>query len=190
MLLGGIYMKFNFILAATFFSLCLPVNAADKPSYLSEMYSLGSVCGQGLACKSQKYHQFELLARALVVSKAPNDKMQKEGMERYNTGKVEAFMAMEETNFADCDIILEEFDNQKIFQSTLYSDGRIQMYDGTMITPRKPYEADKLYVKDREAFLKADAAYKKSVAQAQKNGQNAKKIPLRDSRYEHFTDQF
>lgn len=182
-------MKFWSVLAVGVLCFCLPAQAADKKvTYLEEMYSLGSVCGQGLACKSQKYHQFELLARALVVSKAPNDKMQQDGMQRYNAGKVEAFMALEETNFADCDVILSEFDNQKIFQSVLYSDGKIKLYDGSVITPRKPYDASKLYVKDREAFLKADAAYKKSVAQAKKNGQNAKKIPLFDSRYKTYAE--
>ena len=44
-------------------------NAAQKLTYLEEMYNLGSVSGQGLACKSQKYHQFELLARAILVGK-------------------------------------------------------------------------------------------------------------------------
>ena len=164
--------------------------AADKLSYADEMYSLGTVCGQGLACKSQKYHQFELLARALVVSKAANDQMQKEGMQRYNDGKAAAFMAIEEVNFADCDIVREEFDSQKIFQSVLYSDGRIKMYNGELITPRRPYDASKLYVKDREAFVKADAAYKKYVALAGKNAKNAKKVPLYDASYESISKQF
>lgn len=165
-------------------------NAADKISYNEEMYALGTVCGQGLACKSQKYHQFELLARALVVSKAANDQMQQEGMQRYNAGKADAFMTMEERKFADCDTVREEFDNQKIFQSVLYSDGRIKLYDGTMVTPRHPYKASELYVKDREAFIKADAAYKKSVALAKKNAQNAKQVPLYDAQYESVAKQF
>lgn len=172
---------FFVILAALLFN---TANAAAKAlTYNEEMYALGSVSGQGLACKSQKYHQFEQLARAIMVGKAANSAEQKQGMERYNTGKVEAFMAMEDSNFKECDIILEEFERQKIFDSTLYADGRVKLYDGTMITPRKPYDATKLYKKDREAFLKADAAYKKYIAEGQKAGQNAKKIPLYDANY-------
>ncbi len=163
---------------------------ARKITYLDEMNALGSVSGQGLACKSQKYHKYELLARAILVSKATSDQVERDGIISYNTGKVDAFMAMEASNFADCAEVIRQFDNQKIFQSVLYSDGRIKMYDGTMITPRKPYDASKLYVKDREAFLKADAAYKKAVARAQQLGQNAKKIPLKDANYENFAREF
>ncbi len=183
-------MKYMAIIVSVLAAFVQTANAAEKISYNEEMYALGTVCGQGLACKSQKYHQFELLARALVVSKAANDQMQQDGMQRYTAGKVDAFMAMERNNFANCDIIREEFDNQKIFQSVLYSDGRIKLYDGTMITPRRPYTASKLYTKDREAFIKADAAYKKSVAIAKKNAQNAKQVPLYDASYESIAKQF
>lgn len=183
-------MKFLITFTFAFVLLFNTVNAAEKISYYEEMYLLGTTCGQGLACKSQKYHKFELLARALVVSKAANSQMQQEGMRRYNAGKAEAFMNMEASNFANCDSIRNAFDNQKIFESVLYSDGRIKLYDGTLITPRKPYQASKLYVKDREAFIKADAAYKNSVAIAKKNAQNAKQVPLYDASYERLSKQF
>ena len=166
-------------------------HAADKKvTYQEEMYSLGTVSGQGLACKSQKYHKFEMLARAILVGKAANSQMQKEGMQNYNAGKADTFMALEDSNFAGCNEILPEFENQKIFQSVLYADGKVKLYDGTIITPRKPYDASKLYVKDREAFIKADAAYKKYIAQAQKNAKDMKKIPLKDSNYNQFADQY
>ena len=187
---GDLYMKFLIAFIAVFASLCSNSQAANKPDYFEEMYALGTMSGLGLACKSQQYHQYELLARAMVVSKAANDQMQKDGMQRYNAGKVETFMSMEANNFADCDIIRNSFENQKIFQSTLYSDGKIKLYDGTLITPRKPYQASSLYTKDREAFIKADAAYKKSVANAKKKAQNSKQIPLTDSRYESMAGQF
>lgn len=163
---------------------------AKQLTYSDEMYAMGTVSGQGLACKSSKYHQFELLARAIMVGKAKDAQMQREGMERYSSGKVDAFMAMEDSNFADCAEVLENFEKQKIFDCVLYSDGRIKMYDGTLITPRKPYKASSLYQKDREAFIKADALYKKYLAEAEKNGQNAKKIPLRDSNYERYAKEF
>lgn len=177
------------LLAAAALFFIRQASAAGKPTYAEEMYALGTVCGQGLACKSSKYHQFELLARAMVVSKAESDAMQKEGMQRYNAGKADAFTALEETNFADCDVIREEFNNQKIFQSVLYSDGRIKLYNGEMITPRKAYKAADLYVKDREAFVKADAAYKKYIAEAQKNAGKQKKVQLYDASYESVSKQ-
>ena len=183
-------MKFFIASVAVLMLLCQSANAANKPDYYEEMYALGTMSGLGLACKSQKYHQYELLARAMIVSKAANDQMQREGMQRYNSGKAETFMIMEANNFADCGVIRNDFDNQKIFQSTLYSDGKIKLYDGTLITPRKPYKASSLYEKDREAFIKTDAAYKKSVALAKKDAQNAKKIPVIDPRYESMAGQF
>jgi hypothetical protein len=169
----------------------ISVQAADRTvSYLDEVYSLGSVAGQGLACQARKYDEYELLARAIMIGKAQNAEQQKEGIQQYNTGKAEAFMAMEDENFAACDEVNAEFDNQKIFKSTLYSDGRIKLYDGTMITPRKSYNAARLYEKDPDAFAKADAAYKEFIAAAENNGKNAQKIKLRDANYDKYSDQF
>lgn len=174
------------------FLCCLLMTAnssAKQVSYLEEVYGLGSVAGQGLACRAAKYDQYELLARAIMIGKARDAAEQKEAILQYNTGKVEAFMAIEDENFASCDEIIDEFNRQKIFKSTLYSDGKIKLYDGTLITPRKTYNAAKLYQKDPDAFTKADAAYKKYVAEAEKNGKTAKKIPLYDSNYNKYANQ-
>jgi len=167
------------------------VFAAGRPvSYLEEVYGLGSVAGQGLACQVKRYDEYELLARAIMIGKAPDAIQQKEAIQQYNVGKAEAFMAMEDENFASCPEVAEEFARQKIFKSTLYSDGRIKLYDGTMITPRKSYNANRLYEKDPNAFAKADAAYKKYVAQAEKDGKNAEKIQLHDANYDKYSGQF
>lgn len=173
--------------------LCMVYSSADaatKISYNEEMFALGTISGQGLACKSQKYHKFEMLARAIVVGKAKNAAERKSGMQSYNEGKATSFMAIEGANFADCEQTRAAFDKQKIFDSTLYSDGRVKLYDGTMITPYKKYDASKLYVKDREAFIKADAAYKKYLAEAQEMGQNVEKVPLVDANYQKFANEF
>ncbi len=172
--------------------LCLlNVSANAKPiTYQEEMYALGAVSGQGLACKSSKYHQFELLARAIVIGKAPNAAVQEDGLRQYGAGKASAFMEMEETQFAGCAEILQRFDKQPIFKSVLYSDGRLKLPDGTLIKPRQPYDASKLYVKDRDAFIKMDTMYKNSVAEMQKTMQNAPKVPLKDARYESYSKQF
>ena len=183
-------MKKFFYAATLAVFLINQAKAQPQISYYEEMYSLGTVSGQGLACQVKQYDNFELLARAIIVGKAQNGQQQKNGMQEYNRGKVDAFMAIEDERFASCNDIIKEFANQKIFQSTLYSDGRIKLYDGTMITPRKKYDANKLYQKDPDAFAKADAMYKKVVALAEKNSKNAKKIPLVDSNYEKYGNQF
>lgn len=181
----------RFFLLLTVF--CLSASqtlAAKKFSYSEEMYQLGGIAGQGLACQSAQYDQFELLARAIMIGKAQNAQMQQEGMMQYNAGKAESFMAIESEKFSACGEINRSFEKQKIFDSTLYSDGRIQLYDGTMITPRKTYNASKLYHKDPDAFKKAHEYYQKVVAEAQKNSKNAKKIEFFDNRYEKYKDQF
>lgn len=164
--------------------------AAPTISYFDEVYGLGTVAGQGLACRVQKYDDFEMLARAILIGKAKDANMQNEGLQAYNRGKVDAFMALEDEKFASCAEIIQNFGNQKIFNSVLYSDGRMKLYDGTVITPRKAYNVNKLYQKDPHAFAKADAAYKKYLAEAEKNSKNAKKIPLRDSNYSKYANQF
>lgn len=181
----------KFLLTLMFMLPMYSVSAApNKPTYLEEMDALGSIAGQGLACRAKKYHQYEMLARAIMVGKAPSDKLQQEGVMRYNEAKVNAFMIIKRENLSECDVILSDFDQQKIFKSVLYADGRVKLYDGTLIQPRRTYDASKLYEKDPEVFEKADMAYKKVVAEAKKNSKNAKKLEFRDANYDRYANQF
>lgn len=164
--------------------------SAEKMSYTDEASALGSISGQGLACHAKKYHQYELLARAIVKSKAVSDKAEKDGFYAFNDGKANAFMDILNNNFSECEEINYSFNRQKIFKSVLYSDGKIKMFDGTVITPRQPYNAAELYKKDPEAYLKAEAAYKQAISNAEKNAATKEKIPLRDSNYSRFANQF
>ena len=167
------------------------VSAANKqPTYLDEATALGSVAGQGLACHAKKYHKFELLARAIIVSKAQSDKMQKDGLRAFNEAKADAFMTIESENFSDCDEIVYAFNRQKIFDATLYTNGKIKMPDGSLIIPRKAYNVAKLYKKDPQAFNKAEASYNKAVESALKNSEKQEKIELRDANYANFANQF
>lgn len=183
-------MKKFFLIFACFCAFAAKSIAAPKISYTEEAAALGSVAGQGLACHAKKYHQYELLARAIVKSKAQSQKMEEDGFYAFNEGKVTAFMDILNNDFADCDDINYAFNRQKIFQSTLYSDGKIKMFDGSMITPREPYKAAELYKKDPEAYLKAEAMYKNAIANAQKNAKNREKVSFHDANYERFANQF
>lgn len=182
--------KFFLILVAGIIAFSSSVFAADKPTYLEEAAGLGSVAGQGLACRAKKYHKFELIARAILVSKAKNDKMQREGLRVFNDEKVTSFMEIEREKFKNCDETVYTFNRQKIFETTLYRNGKIKMPDGSVIVPRKEYDVSKLYQKDPEAFAKIDAAYKKAVKSAMENSKNAEKIKLHDANYANFANQF
>lgn len=138
------------------------VCAADT-GYIEEVQSLGAVSGQGLACDASKYHTFELLARAIMISKAPSDAEQAQGMRAYNEYKVNAFISKIKDGFAGCREIAAAFDRQKIFKSTLYGDGTIKMPDGKIVTPRQPYDATLVYEKDPGARQKYIDLYSKKI---------------------------
>ena len=130
---------------------------AQNVSYIEEMQSLGAVSGQGLACQASKYDTFELLARAIMISKAKSDAEQAKGMEAYNEYKANAFISKVKDGFYDCRNIANAFDKQAIFRATLYGNGTIKMPDGKVITPSHAYDATQVYKKDpsaREKYIK------------------------------------
>lgn len=142
---------------------------AQKISYVEEMQYLGSVAGQGLACNAEKYDTYELLARAILISKAKSDQQQEAGMRAYNEQKAGSFIYTIGNSLPDCADINESFNKQKIFKSTLYGDGTIKMFDGKIITPRHPYDATLVYKKDPDAREKYMEIYRKGQEKVQKD---------------------
>lgn len=137
--------------------------SAQEATYLEEVQSLGAVAGQGLACNASKYDNFELLARAIMVSKAPSDAVQAEGMKAYNEYKATAFISKMRDGLSSCAEINNAFNQQSIFKATLYGDGTLKMPDGKIITPRKPYDATLIYQKDPEARQKYMDLYQEKI---------------------------
>lgn len=121
---------------------------AQVPTYNEEVKALGIVSGQGMACGASKFDTFEMLARAILISKATSDRQQAEGMKIYNEAKADAYISKRMDGFYECALINSRFDSQDIFKATLYADGTIKMPDGTIITPRQPYDASLVYNKD------------------------------------------
>ena len=155
------------------FVLSMMINSAQaQMPYMEEVRALGAIAGQGLACGSAKYDTFELLARAILLTKSPSDKLQNDAIYAYSEEKASAYMSKEMDGFYECGEINRRFDRQDIFKMVLYGDGTIKMPDGQILTPRQPYDATAIYKnnKDREA---AKAIY---------NGQEAKiiKVDVRD----------
>lgn len=83
--------------------------------------------------------------------------MQSEAVYTYNEAKANAYISKQMDGFFECDVINRRFDNQDIFKATLYRDGTIKMPDGTLVTPRQPYDATLVYNKD--ADVDAEAIY-------------------------------
>ena len=138
--------------------------AAAQMPYIEEVKALGAISGQGLACGSSKYDTFELLARAILLTKSPSDKLQNDAVYAYSEAKANAYMSKEMDGFYECAAINRRFDNQEIFKAVLYADGTIKMPDGQILTPRRPYDATMIYKKDTKVRENARAIYNGSEA--------------------------
>ncbi len=155
---------------------CCFANAQSTitPSYIEEMRALGTVSGTGMACGAPKYATFEMLARAILVTKAISDKNQEEGMIAYNTAKADAFLSKQADGLYNCREINARFNEQKIFKTTLYGDGTIKMYDGTVYYPRQAYDATLLKDDENANYKEALDIYNKAKNQAKSNKQSAR----------------
>lgn len=158
-----------------FLGLCLiwsfSVNA--QMPYIEEAKALGMIAGQGLACEASKYQTFELLARAIILTKSPSAAQQSEGLKAYLEEKADVFVSKQLDNFADCRNIARRFDEQDIFKTTLYADGTIKMPDGQIFTPREPYDATGIYDTNSHDLQKANAIYNRDLS-------NVKKVEFTD----------
>lgn len=149
----------NTFLSITAAALLFSASAhAQAVGYIDEIKTLGYIAGQGMACGASKFQTFEMLSRAILITKAPNNKMQAKAMYAYNNAKADGYFAKQADGFFECDDINRRFDNQPIYQATLYADGSIKMPDGKLFTPRKPYDATLLY-QDRNDRTKAQKIY-------------------------------
>lgn len=151
------------------FSAFFASNAYAQMPYIEEVRALGAVAGQGLACGASKYSTFEMLARAILISKAPSDDMQAKAMYSYNEEKANAYFSKQMDGFYECEQINRRFNNQDIFSASLYADGTIKMPDGTIVTPRQPYDATLIYDKKRNESIKAQAIYSGNKAETPKD---------------------
>lgn len=140
---------------------------AQKMSYMEEIRALGAVSGQGLACGSSKYETFEMLARAILISKASSDREQARAMQVYNEEKANTYVSKQMDGLFECAQINRRFDAQDIFNAKLYADGTIQMPDGSIITPRAPYDASLVYNTEIDEHSKAEAIYNKKKRKTQ-----------------------
>lgn len=149
---------FSFLISA---AVTLPTQA--QMPYIEEVRALGSIAGQGMACGSSKYPTFEMLARAVILTKAPNNRMMNDGVYAYNEEKANSFLSKQMDGFYECPLIVKHFDNQEIFNITLYADGTLKMPDGKIITPKTPYDASQLYSQDSKEIETAQKIYDKAA---------------------------
>ena len=80
----------KYIALALFVLFANPVRA--QMPYIEEVRALGAIAGQGLACGSSKYDTFEMLARAILLTKSPSDKLQNDAIYAYSEEKANAYI--------------------------------------------------------------------------------------------------
>ena len=143
-------------------------STAQSP-YLEEVKALGIISGQGMACSSSKHPTFEMLARAIMLTKAPNEKMLNEAAYIYSDAKANTYLSKQMDGYYQCNTINKRFEAQDIFKITLYADGTLKMPNGQIITPRQPYDASQLYVADKQIEIKAKAIYEGAASRLPDN---------------------
>lgn len=166
------------ILAVFGLFMCINAANAQNVSYIEEMRALGAVSGQGLACNASKYDTYEMLSRAILITKAKSNEEQLAGMNAYNEYKASAFISKIEDGFYNCRAIASDFDNQDIFKMVLYGDGTIKMPDGTILKPRQEYDPTQVYETDSNARQNYMDMYYKQLQRTQ--GDPAFKKALRE----------
>lgn len=162
------------LLIIAFILFCHITPAAAQMSYLEEMRALGTVSGQGLACNAAQYDKYEMLARAIMLTKAPNPKNLQDGVYAYNTSKADSYLAKQRDGGYLCGEIVSLFNQQEIFQITLYEDGTLKMPDGKIITPKVPYDAKQIYRRDDKRKDGLKEVYVGSVQKVQSKKQAAR----------------
>ena len=134
----------------------------SQVTYMDEVKALGAVAGQGLACGSTRIDTFEMIARVILITKARSDTEQAAGMRAYNEEKANAYVSKQMDGMFECRDIVRRFDNQDIFNVKIYADGTIQMPDGSLFTPRAPYDVTAVNSKDNNQKKHAQEIYQKS----------------------------
>ena len=97
-------MKKTFLIITAALLLSVPARA-QTVGYIDEVKTLGYIAGQGMACGASKFQTFEMLARAILITKAPSNKMQAKAMYAYNNAKADGYFAKQADGFFECDDI-------------------------------------------------------------------------------------
>ena len=157
------------ILIASILGLFIHSQAQAQMPYLEEVKALGIISGQGMACGSSQHPTFEMLARAILITKAPNPNMLTQAAYIYNEAKADTYISKQLDGYDQCDIINRRFENQDIFKITLYADGTLKMPDGNIITPNQPYDANSLYKTDKNFEQKVRSIFEKAPSRLPNN---------------------
>ncbi len=110
-----------------------PISSAPDHS----PFAFGTVAGIAYACNAGKpLEDYELIASRILQNMAPSKEMESAYIKEYAQAKKSAMDKQKTAPPMPCSQFLKEFKKQKIFQSTVMSDGSVKNPDGTWLLPR------------------------------------------------------
>lgn len=123
-----------FTLTLAFFPTSTPFAASDLPQ--TEAQIMGTLAGAAWACGADKsLRDFELIAGNILLNKAQTKTGQQLAIEQYAQAKLNGYRAQKRFPKLNCDIVIERFEKQDIFNSTVMSDGSVKLPDGSWLYP-------------------------------------------------------
>ncbi len=150
-------MKNISLVFLTIFSFCFifsnPSNARviNKPDKVEKAPDIspsafGTMAGVAYACNAgKKLEDYELIVSRIMMAQAKTKKMQDAYLQEYVIAKKDAMQKQQKKPPMSCDKFLKEFYNQKVFQSTVMSDGSVKNPDGSWLLPAGQKEPPKGY---------------------------------------------
>ena len=107
---------------------------ANAESPKSEAEIMGALAGGAWACGAiDDMKTFELISGNILLNKATTKEEQIEAIEAYSLAKITAYRKQKRLPNISCQDFLRDFRKMEIFNSTVYSDGSVKLYDGTLL---------------------------------------------------------
>ena len=119
---------------------CVSARALDRTlEGMTEAQELGITAGLALACNAgAKLDDFELIASRLIANKALTAADEQKGYRQFAEEKFRAYNEQRNHPRESCGAVLDSFNQLPLFQSVVYADGGLKMYDGTYLKPLRP----------------------------------------------------
>ncbi len=100
----------------------------------SEAELMGAMAGGAWACGAiDDMKTFELISGNILLNKATTKEEQVKALESYSLAKLTAYRKQQRYPNISCQDFLRDFRKMEIFNSTVYSDGSVKLYDGTIL---------------------------------------------------------
>ncbi len=127
-------MKKSIAILGLNFVLLLAASSAEAVLPKSEAEMMGAMAGGAWACGAiDDMKTFELISGNILLNKATTKEEQIKTIEAYSLAKITAYRKQKRYPNISCQDFLRDFRKMEIFNSTVYSDGSVKLYDGTVL---------------------------------------------------------